>query len=56
MNPNVVAVTTNTFLISLISPSSNQIFQTPSSLDAFPNLEVGPLNNHNITFQNTQFI
>ena len=43
-------------MINLISPSSNQIFQAPSTLNASPDLEIGALNNHNITFQNTQFV
>lgn len=48
-------MSTDPFLINIYSPSSNIIFQGPSNLDATPELEVGPLNNHVITFQNTQY-
>ena len=51
----MAAVTLDPFLINFISPSSNAIFQAPSSLDATPELEVGALNNHVITHQNTQY-
>ena len=54
-NPSVAAVTLDSFLINIYSPSSNLIFQAPSSLEASPALEVGALNNHVIQFQNTQF-
>ena len=54
-NPSVAAVALDPFLISFYSPSSNLIFQAPSSLEATPELEVGALNNHNIAFQRTQF-
>ena len=54
-NPAVSAVTVDPFLINFISPSSNAIFQAPSPLDATPELEVGALNNHVITHQNTQY-
>jgi hypothetical protein len=55
-NPAVAAVTTDTFLINFISPSSNAIFQAPSPLEASPELEVGALNNHAVTHQNTQYV
>ena len=55
-NPAVAAVTTNPFTIDFISPSSNKIFQAPTTLDASPALDVGALNNHVVTHQNTQYI
>ena len=54
-NPAVAAVAYDPFLIRFISPSSNQIFKEPSSLNALPDLSIGALNNHVITFQNTQY-
>ena len=54
-NPAVAAVTTDPFTIDFISPSSNKIFQAPTTLDASPALEVGALNNHVVTHQNTQY-
>lgn len=42
-------------MISIKSPSSNAIFQQPSSLNALPDLSIGALNNHVVTFQNTQY-
>lgn len=54
-NPAVAAVTYDPFLIDIISPSSNKIFKAPTVLNALPDLEVGPLNNHVVTFQNTQY-
>jgi hypothetical protein len=54
-NPAVAAVTLDPFLINFISPSSNAIFAAPAALDATPVLEVGALNNHVVTHQNTQF-
>jgi hypothetical protein len=49
-------VTTDPFTIDFISPSTNAVFQAPSTLDATPELEVGALNNHVITHQNTQYV
>lgn len=48
-------MTYDPFLIKFISPSSNQIFKEPANLNALPDLEVGALNNHVVTFQNTQY-
>lgn len=54
-NPAVAAVSYDPFLITLKSPSSNSIFQQPSNLNALPDLSIGALNNHVVTFQNTQY-
>ena len=54
-NPSVAAVTFDPFLINFYSPSSNLTSQALSSLEAISVLGVGALNNHDITFQNTQF-
>lgn len=55
-NPAVSAVSLDSFTIDFISPSSNAVFQAPSPLEATPELEVGALNNHVITHQNTQYV
>ena len=55
MHAPVKVVSYNSLMIYFISPSSNQIFTEPSSLNALPDIEVGALNNHVVTFQNTQY-
>jgi hypothetical protein len=54
-NPAVAAISIDPFLINFISPSSNAIFAAPAALDATPILEVGPLNNHVVTHQNSRY-
>lgn len=55
-NPAVAAITIDPFLIDILSPSSNPIFKAPTPLEATPALEVGALNNHVITHQNTRYV
>jgi hypothetical protein len=51
-NPAVAAITYDSFVITLTSPSSNNIFTSSSPLNALPDLIVGVLNNHVVTHQN----
>lgn len=52
----MAAVTVDSFLIDFLSPSANAIFKAPSPLEATPALEVGALNNHLVTHQNTRYV
>lgn len=55
-NPAVAAIALDSFLIDIFSPSTNSIFKAPTPLEATPALEVGALNNHVITHQNTRYV
>ena len=54
-NPAVAAPTYDTFTIQVLSPSSNLVYEAMTPIYALPELEIGALNNHMITHQNTHY-
>lgn len=55
-NPLVSPAGLDPFVITITSATGNDIFVSPASVDATPELEVGPLISLTITHQNTQYI
>ena len=54
-NPLSAPVTPNPFLITFKSPSNNEIYNCGTTLNALPDLEIGPIFNLQITHFNTPY-
>ena len=54
-NPLIAATAEDDFKIEINTAGGNAIFVSPSPLTATPALEVGPINDHTITHQNTRY-